>query len=240
MEAGFKQPTHRYDKDGKLVLRSEYGKTGQGTFDTTLTTAVQAQQNWPTPNANPEWPNEGNIRLYRHQVINGVLTEQEATLMLRGKSPFEAQGKIPQTNWPTPTATERSGINPETGTGAGLSKTAQNWPTPTANEDAAGTPQGNMQKMLGNHPDVRSQDSGALAPDWVEWLMGLPIGWSKLEALPPTAYDQWFDQNNSWWDEERGLPRVGVGIKNRIKRLKALGNGLVPACVPEFLRQIRS
>ena len=116
----------------------------------------------------------------------------------------------------------------------------QNWPTPTANEDAAGTPQGNMQKMLGNHPDVRSQDSGALAPDWVEWLMGLPIGWSKLEALPPTAYDQWFDQNNSWWDEERGLPRVGVGIKNRIKRLKALGNGLVPACVPEFLRQITS
>tara|TARA_Y100000310_G_scaffold300561_1_gene336346 strand:+ start:138 stop:590 length:453 start_codon:yes stop_codon:yes gene_type:complete len=131
-----------------------------------------------------------------------------------------------------------------------IKKTPENWPTPreqdskhgtpTANEDAAGTPQGNMQKMLGNHPDVRSQDSGALAPDWVEWLMGLPIGWSKLEALPPTAYDQWFDQNNSWWDEERGLPRVGVGIKNRVKRLKALGNGLVPACVPEFLRQIRS
>jgi len=29
------------------------------------------------------------------------------------------------------------------------------WPTPTANEDACGTPNGKMQKMLGNHPDVR-------------------------------------------------------------------------------------
>jgi len=32
--------------------------------------------------------------------------------------------------WPTPTATERSGINPKTGKGAGLSKTIQTWPTP--------------------------------------------------------------------------------------------------------------
>ena len=29
------------------------------------------------------------------------------------------------------------------------------WPTPTANEDAAGTPNGKMQRQLGNHPDIR-------------------------------------------------------------------------------------
>ena len=33
-------------------------------------------------------------------------------------------------NWPTPTSTERSGINPETGKGEGLSKQAKNWATP--------------------------------------------------------------------------------------------------------------
>ena len=34
--------------------------------------------------------------------------------------------------WPTPPSTERSGINPKTGTGAGLSKAAKMWPTPRA------------------------------------------------------------------------------------------------------------
>jgi hypothetical protein len=35
---------------------------------------------------------------------------------------------------PTPTATERSGINPKTGRGAGLSKIVKMWPTPTTQE----------------------------------------------------------------------------------------------------------
>ena len=64
----------------------------------------------------------------------------------------------------------------------------QMWPTPTANEDAAGTPNGKMQSMLGNHPDIRGTtqeewDGGQLNPDWVEWLMGWPIGWTDLNAL---------------------------------------------------------
>jgi hypothetical protein len=38
--------------------------------------------------------------------------------------------------WPTPTATERSGVNPNTGQGAGLSLTAHQagWPTPSASQ----------------------------------------------------------------------------------------------------------
>ena len=55
------------------------------------------------------------------------------------------------------------------------------WPTPSANEDAAGTPNGKMQKMLGNHPDIRASGSGTLNPTWVEWLMGFPLGWTALE-----------------------------------------------------------
>ena len=60
------------------------------------------------------------------------------------------------------------------------------WPTPTANEDAAGTPKGKMQKMLGNHPEVRGKtpeewQKGSLNPEWVTWLMGYPRGWTDLE-----------------------------------------------------------
>ena len=57
------------------------------------------------------------------------------------------------------------------------------WPTPTANEDACGKPTGKMQKMLGNHPDVRNTGKGSLSPDWTEhYLMGYPYGWTNLTS----------------------------------------------------------
>jgi hypothetical protein len=60
----------------------------------------------------------------------------------------------------------------------------QKWPTPTANEDACGKPSGKMQKMLGNHPDVRQDpNGGTLNPNWVEWLMGWPPGFTDLKPL---------------------------------------------------------
>ena len=60
------------------------------------------------------------------------------------------------------------------------------WKTPTANEDAAGTPNGKMQKMLGNDPDLRLDSEGnlipgTLNPTWVEWLMGFPTGHTDLK-----------------------------------------------------------
>ena len=64
-----------------------------------------------------------------------------------------------------------------------LADTVRIFPTPTANEDACGTPDGKMQKMLGNHPEVRNQGEGTLNPDWTEWLMGFPIGYTNLEEL---------------------------------------------------------
>ena len=66
--------------------------------------------------------------------------------------------------------------------GANLSDQVRLWPTPTANEDAAGTPNGKMQRMLGNHPDVRNTGAGTLNPQWVEWLMGYPEGWTDLKG----------------------------------------------------------
>ncbi len=70
--------------------------------------------------------------------------------------------------------------------GTTLAGFARMFPTPTANEDAAGTPNGEMQKMLGNHPEIRGTTpeewaSGALNPTWVEWLMGFPEGWTDLK-----------------------------------------------------------
>ena len=117
---------------------------------------------------------------------------QDAEKRKKGGHSVNLQDQV----WSTPTATERSGINPHTGSGAGLSK----------------------------------EVGGQLNPDWVEWLMGIPIGWTSLEPLPEGAWGE-----GGWWDEEPDIPRVGTGIPNRVARLKAIGNGIVPAVVALFL-----
>jgi hypothetical protein len=84
--------------------------------------------------------------------------------------------------WPTPRAEFDSGGH--RGTKDTLHSAVKMWPTPSANEDAAGRPSGKMQKMLGNHPDIRSTGEGSLNPEWVTWLMGFPDGWLNLEESP--------------------------------------------------------
>jgi hypothetical protein len=74
--------------------------------------------------------------------------------------------------------------------------------------------------------------SGQLNPDWVEWLMGWPTGWTSLEPLPEGTLEEW--QRGGWWDSDpsedgRGVPRVTTVRTNRVSRLKAIGNGQVPA-----------
>jgi len=65
---------------------------------------------------------------------------------------------------------------------------------------------------------------GQLNPTWVEWLMGWPIGWTSME--PITDID-WRDWKTDPADEGE-VPRVATGIKHRVGRLKAIGNGQVP------------
>jgi hypothetical protein len=94
---------------------------------------------WPTPTTAPSRPNEGNVRLLRRKVLDGTLSEAEAEAMLGGRSPFEAQGKIPR--WPTPTASDAKSSGaagyPTTAThhsGTTLTDAIVRWPTPTARD----------------------------------------------------------------------------------------------------------
>lgn len=93
------------------------------------------------------------------------------------------------------------------------------FPTPTANEDACGTTKGKMQKMLGNHPEVRNQGEGTLNPDWVEWLMGFETGWTDIDRKKTVKTS---------WKKEPKTPRITQKIENKKARLKALGNAVVP------------
>jgi hypothetical protein len=62
-------------------------------------------------------------------------------------------------------------------------------------------------------------------------MMGIPLGWDSLDPLAEGAYEEWAEHMaaGTWWGEERGLPRLAEGQKDRVNRLKCLGNGVVPA-----------
>jgi len=137
-----------------------------------------------------------------------------------------------------------------------LADTARMLPTPSSGGDSGGphgirggswpTPHSSMSTGPGRQgieggDNLQTAVDGSLSPDWVSWLMGLPVGWTSLEPLPREEYLDWFhtQQDGTWWQEERGLPRVATGIKDRINRLKCLGNGIVPASLALFLRGTR-
>jgi len=120
-------------------------------------------------------------------------------------------------------------------------------PTPTSGGESGG-PHGlrggssagaKLVEIFGEE-DAVAMSCGSLSPDWTSWLMGLPVGWTSLEPLPIEEYDQWFQmqQDGTWWLEERGLPRVATGIKNRVSRLKMLGNGIVPGTAALAIKEL--
>ena len=82
-------------------------------------------------------------------------------------------------------------------------RTVAMYPTPSANEDAAGTPNGKMQKMLGNSPLIRGTtpeewNGGTLNPTWVEWLMGWPLEWTDLKPLAMDKFLLWLDSHGKY------------------------------------------
>jgi len=71
---------------------------------------------------------------------------------------------------------------------------------------------------------------GALNPDWVEWVMGWPVGWTRVN-MHPAGFKNWDRHFKSFWKNDLNLsPTVEKGeCEFRCDRLKAIGNGQVPA-----------
>lgn len=82
------------------------------------------------------------------------------------------------------------------------------------------------EECFGN---IQPKCGGRLNPDWIEWLMGWPIGWTSLDAFNPEKLKAWESTSpNDWWDSEPDLPRLTL-LNTGAKRIAALGNGQVPA-----------
>jgi len=100
--------------------------------------------------------------------------------------------------------------------------------------NADGTPWDGISKPHGKktgHPIQTAladavEDDGRLNPDWVEWLMGWPIGWTSFKPLARIDWPDWAVDPADTGE----TPRTTTVKTNRVDRLKAIGNGQVPAC----------
>ena len=123
--------------------------------------------------------------------------------------------------WTTPVASDwRSGhVSEKTASknSRPLREVVLRVPTPTIKGLDSGS---GAREALDNAglPELKSH---ALNPDWEEWLMGWPVGWSSLEPLPRDEILP--------FDPEPNIPRVLPGSANS-NRLRVIGNGQVPAC----------
>lgn len=102
--------------------------------------------------------------------------------------------------WPTPTVHgnyNRPGASATSG--MGLASAVRLWPTPSAGNAKWN---GSMQEWGGSWNWVRQEDPelarGPLNPQWVEWLMGWPIGWTDLKPLGTAKFHEWRQQHGGF------------------------------------------
>ena len=153
-----------------LKLRlSELGTDGQGSFSLL-----------PTPNTMDKLPPKSPEALNRE--ATGTRIGRKQPCNLRDWVAVKEGIRM----WPTPTAQDSKGTNSlehltqpkmkgnahHTGQ---LANAVKLFTTPCAS-DSRGSNGGK------NHRSLRTDVAGQLNPEWVEWLMGFPLGWTDLSA----------------------------------------------------------
>jgi DNA (cytosine-5)-methyltransferase 1 len=200
-------PTPKGSPSGPDFARMN--REGSGGDD--LATAI-ARESWPTPSAT-----DGN----RGGKMTPNMSGQSLTQMMN--------------SFPTPTnsmVTENDFVQAKFHSTKRGKYADAKFPTPRANEWKGSGPVGSKSHK---HMSERNylcavvnptETSGQLNPDWVEWLMLWPIGWTSLEQITELIWLDWSVDPADFGE----IPRIATGVKNRVSRLQAIGNGQVPLC----------
>lgn len=216
--------------------RSEYGgKSGDGLYTAVKRAAESAL--WPTPQATDAKHTINENRDGRQIMLIHAIRDH---------------GAISDT-WPTPTAHDANPVCNET-TRDGLNYAVERGNTkssiyPTVGTKTMGGCSGSFKKLkelekigrltteerraMSSHltggKDSDTANCGMLNPDWVEWLMGWPFGWTDIAITYGVFY--WLDLSDDPADWTPPLmQRITRRKKHRVPRIEMLGNGQVPLC----------
>jgi hypothetical protein len=137
--------------------------------------------------------------------------------------------------WPTIRASdgEHGGPNQRDSRGPGLPGAVNLWATPQAtNAHGKG-------KHGQGGDNLQTQCDGQLNPDWVESMVGLPIGWTnpnvkEISRENPNRWPSFMGQPQYDWEP----PRTCGKMPNRAKRLKMCGNICIAQQIHPILRAI--
>lgn len=199
---------------------------------TPLTLAVK--KNWPTPRAGDSLK-RGRVSNDQRNGLPAAVLWHTPDCSDRRSAKSKQQGLSNQVKaWTTPKAhmhgdcaSERRRKSPN------LESVVKMYPTPTRSDVYKWSYNTNKQSGRCLEAMARTgklnEQKGQLNADWVELLMGLPIGWTDVDVANEDI-ESWTGWPAAINVEQYAYepPRVIVGQKNRAKRLKALGNGCVP------------
>nr|WP_244134225.1 hypothetical protein [Burkholderia gladioli] len=142
--------------------------------------------------------------LWQTPVADDAIERKAGKWSSRGEPKLSAEVKL----FPTPCAIDAGSgrINKSPTPGAAerptLAMMARKnlWPTPTAGNSHSS---GRLDEWGGSRSRetmrslVTTQElTGLLNPDWEEWLMGWPIGWTALKPLETARYREWLQQHS--------------------------------------------
>ncbi len=133
----------------------------------------------------PRWGMTRNGELYQQQIPALRTSASVSGLMAK-------TGRNPKTN-STPDAVEFQPV-----------ETARKWPTPNASDhiqrktSKSWAAKGRTNFVLSN-PEVTGVEGGRLNPQWVEWLMGWPLGWTDLKPLAMDKFREWQRLHSPSW-----------------------------------------
>ena len=182
-----------------------------------LSNQVAHRHLWPTPTAS-QMPCEGTQRIMRKKWLAGELSLEEASAIAK-RDVRKAQGKVPI------------------------------WPSPKTRDWKDGKTEGTFNRQS---PDLgkvvgQSKTTGALNPDWVEWLMNWPITWSSLNAVNRKEFQLWQEASAAalqesgqlrtmWWDRDPSQAPSGQRSDEQPEQERGSSMQQMPrsaACRPE-------
>ena len=108
-------------------------------------------------------------------------------------------------SWPTPTVCgnyNRKGLSKTSGDGLATAVKKKTWLTPLA-RDWKGSSGRSLKGLEMDLPTAVKRGGGqtqptTLNPNWVEWLMAFPIGWTDLKPLATDKYRRWLQQHGGF------------------------------------------